>query len=239
MTEPLRIAMWSGPRNLSTTMMRSFSRRADCAVVDEPFYGVYLAATGLDHPMREQIMAGMEADPGGIAEGLAGPAPGGAAVFYQKHMTQHMVPGMPRDWMAATRGVFLIRHPARVVASYAAKREAPTLEDLGFVQQADILADSTDPIIVDADDILRNPEAMLRALCAALGLDWDPAMLSWPAGPDPADGIWGQHWYGAIWASTGFAPWTDRPLPQVDAPDIMGPAIEIYDAMHRARLTGD
>lgn len=239
MGKPLRIAMWSGPRNLSTTMMRSFAQRADCAVVDEPFYGAYLRQTGVDHPMRGEILAAMPMDAAQIADGLAGAAPGGASVYYQKHMTQHMIPGMPRDWMAATRPVFLIRHPARVVASYAAKRAAPMLEDLGFTQQAELFDLARDPIVVDADDIVRTPEVMLRALCSALGLAWDAAMLSWPEGPHPADGIWGAHWYGAIWRSTGFAPWRNPPLPQVDAPDIMVPAMAIYDRLYAVRLTGD
>ncbi|MFC3119120.1 sulfotransferase-like domain-containing protein [Jhaorihella thermophila] len=205
----MKIAMWSGPRNLSTAMMYAFAARGDCAVVDEPFYAAYLARTGLEHPMREAILASQPTDPDIVAEGLVGPNPGGKAHYYQKHMTHHMVPGMPRDWMAEVVNVFLIRHPARVVASYAAKREGPELDDLGFRQQVELFdhveALGQEPVVIDSHDIRENPEAALRALCAVIGLDWRPQMLRWPAGGIPEDGVWAAHWYGAVHRSTGFA----------------------------------
>lgn len=238
MPEPLRIAMWSGPRNLSTAMMRSFSQRADCAVVDEPFYGAYLARTGIDHPMREEILAEMETDPAAVAESLVGPVPGGKAVFYQKHMTHHMVAGMPRDWAQRTVQVFLLRHPARVMASYAVKRGGAALSDLGFEAQEALFDACAAPIVVEAEDIRRDPEAMLRALCSAIGISWDPAMLSWPAGPDAADGVWGRHWYGAIWRSTGFAPWEETPLPEVADKPGLDRAMAIYERLREDRLRG-
>lgn len=241
MPEPLRIAMWSGPRNLSTAMMRSFSSRSDCAVSDEPFYGAYLELTGLDHPMRADILGDMDCDPDRVARALAGAAPGGKPVWYQKHMCQHMVDGMPRAWMGACRHVFLIRHPARVMASYAAKRENPTEADLGFAVQSALFEACDDPVVVEAEDILRDPAGMLRALCAALGIGWDPAMLSWPAGPHDADGIWGAHWYGSIWQSTGFAPWRDSPVPEVEDTAILAEGLEIYTRLraHRLGRTGN
>jgi hypothetical protein len=216
----LRIAMWSGPRNLSTAMMYAFGARPDCAVVDEPFYAAYLAATGLAHPMRAEILAAQPTDPATVAAACLGPVPGGRPVFYQKHMTHHMLPQTPRGWMAAVRNVFLIRHPARVVASYAAKREDPVLDDLGFRQQADLFdsvarATGTLPLVIDAADIRAAPEAMLRRLCTALDLAFDPAMLHWPAGGHPADGVWAPHWYGAVHRSTGFAG-PEGPLPALD-----------------------
>lgn len=237
----MRIAMWSGPRNLSTTMMRSFSRRSDCAVWDEPFYAAYLAASGVDHPMREEILAAGETDPAKVAARCAGDAPGGAAVFYQKHMTQHMLPGFPLGWTAACANVFLIRHPARVVASYAAKRAGAKPDDLGYARQAElyetVAAQGAEPLVVDAADIRADPERMLRALCAELGLAFDPAMLSWPAGPAPEDGVWAPHWYGAIHASTGFAG-PEGPAPELPAAlrPLAEAAMPHYEALRERAL---
>ncbi|MEO0821820.1 MAG: HAD family hydrolase [Pseudomonadota bacterium] len=213
----MRIVMWSGPRNLSTAMMRSFGARADTAVVDEPFYAAFLAATGIDHPMRDAVIAAGETDWDAVARACAA-APRGPSVRYEKHMTHHMVPGAPLDWMKGARIAFLIRDPARVAASYAAKREGFTLADIGVERQAELFAQCTAmlgarPPVVDATDIRRAPEAMLRALCAALGLDFDPAMLAWPAGARETDGLWGAHWYDAVNRSTGFAPPEAGPPP--------------------------
>lgn len=216
----MRIAMWSGPRNLSTAMMYAFGNRADFAAVDEPFYAAYLARTGLPHPMRDEVLASQPQDAREVEKTLLGPVPGGRAHFYQKHMTQHMVAGMPRDWMAEVRHVFLLRHPARVVASFAAKYDGVTLDDIGFSQQAELFDHVTerglDPLVIDSHDIRRDPPRMLRRLCEALGLAWDPAMLSWPVGGHPADGVWAAHWYGAVHRSTGFAG-PEGPLPDLDA----------------------
>lgn len=206
----MRIAMWSGPRNLSTAMMYSFGARSDCAVVDEPFYASYLSLTGLAHPMRDEILASQSTDPKIVADGLIGPIPGNHEHYYQKHMSQHMIPGIPQEWMRGVANVFLIRHPARVVASFGAKYENPTLNDIGFLQQADlfdqIAAAGGRPIVIDSSDIRRNPEDMLRRLCDAIGLDWDSKMLNWPAGGHADDGVWAAHWYGAVHLSTAFAP---------------------------------
>jgi hypothetical protein len=216
-----RIAMWSGPRNLSTAMMRSFGNRADCvAVLDEPLYAAYLAATGLDHPMRAEILAAQPTDWRDAVDGcLAGPVPPGR-VQYQKQMTHHMLPDIPRDWLAGLTNVFLIRDPRRVVASYAARRERATLADLGFHQQAELFdglaAAGQVPAVVDAEDIRADPAWVLAALCARIGLPFDEAMLRWPPGPRDSDGAWAPHWYGALHASTGFAP-PDPPPPQMDA----------------------
>lgn len=205
----MRIAMWSGPRNLSTAMMYSFGARADFAVVDEPFYAAYLVQTGLDHPMRDAVIASQPSDADEVAAGLIGPVPGGCAHFYQKHMTQHMIDGVPRDWMRDVTNVFLIRHPARVAASFSAKYDQPTLADIGFQQQAELydmlVSQGHTPLVIDSSDIRRDPQTMLQRLCAALGLEWDAAMLNWPAGGHKDDGVWAAHWYGAVHGSTGFA----------------------------------
>ncbi|MCR9124989.1 MAG: HAD family hydrolase [Rhodobacteraceae bacterium] len=238
----MRIAMWSGPRNLSTALMYSFGARADCAVVDEPFYASYLADTGLDHPMREAILASQAQDPTMVAHDLVSAIPDGVPHLYMKLMTHHMGRVMPRMWMRDVTNVFLIRHPARVIASYAAKREAPTLDDLGFRQQAELFdlahALGQAPVVIDSTDIRADPAAMLRKLCAAIDLDFDPAMLRWPAGGHPADGVWAAHWYGAVHRSTGFAG-PEGPLPEVPeaSRDLLDRAMPIYDHMRGAALT--
>lgn len=205
----MRIAMWSGPRNLSTAMMYAFSQRADCAVSDEPFYAAYLAASGHEHPMRAEILEAHETDPAAVAARCSGLVPGGRAHWYQKHMAHHILPGFPTDWIAEMRNVILIRHPARVVASYAKKREGPELDDLGFVQLERLYdrmaSEGGEPIVIDSATIRSDPEAALGALCGALGLEFDPAMLSWPSGGHADDGVWASHWYGAVHRSTGFA----------------------------------
>jgi hypothetical protein len=213
------IAMWSGPRNLSTAMMYSFAARGDCAVWDEPFYAAYLALTGLDHPMRAEIIAAGEVDPARVARACVAPPVEEKALFYQKHMTHHMVPGVPRDWMAGCTNVFLIRHPARVIASYAQKREAPTLADLGFTQQAELFDAEADrlghaPVVIDSATIRADPRAALTRLCAALTIPFTPAMLHWTPGPKPYDGAWAPHWYNAVHRSTGFDA-AEGPLPDL------------------------
>lgn len=227
----MRIAMWSGPRNLSTAMMYAFDNRADFAAVDEPFYAAFLSASGLDHPLRAEILAAQPTDPQDVVAALTGPVPGGKPHFYQKHMCHHMLPGVPRGWMAEVVNVFLIRHPARVIASYAAKRENPTLDDIGFWQQAE-LHDSVGGVVIDSHDIREDPEGMLRALCAEIGLPFDPAMVGWPAGARECDGIWAPHWYNAVWKSTGFAG-REGPLPTVPDTlrDVLDAAMPYYERM--------
>ena len=235
----MKLAMWSGPRNLSTAMMYAFGNRADFAAVDEPFYAAYLAQTGLAHPMRDAIIASQSTDPAEVVRALLGANPGGARHVYHKHMTQHMIAGVPRDWLGEVTNIFLIRHPARVVASFAAKYENPTLEDIGFVQQAALFDEVTalgqTPLVLDSADIRADPEVMLRRLCDKVDLEFDPAMLSWPAGAKPFDGVWAPVWYGAVHVSTGFAG-PEGPLPEVTghAAELVEAALPAYDAM-RAR----
>lgn len=237
----MRIAMWSGPRNLSTAMMYAFGARRDCAVMDEPFYAAYLARTGLDHPMRPEILASQPTDPAEVVARLLGPIPAGRAHLYQKHMTQHMVAGIPRDWMQAVENVFLIRHPARVVASFDVKYGGLTLADIGFLQQAELydglVAAGRRPVVVDSADIRREPEAMLRRLCAALDLEFDPAMLHWPAGGHPSDGVWAPHWYGAVHRSTGFAAAEgDLPQPRGGLAEVAEQALPVYRRLEAVKL---
>lgn len=213
--DPLRIAMWSGPRNISTAMMRAWENREDCAVSDEPLYAAYLATTGIDHPGRDEVIAAGETDWRRVADALLGPVPGGKAVWYQKHMNHHLLADMDTDWVLGLRNVLLIRDPSEVVASYIKSRATVTPDDIGLPQQGrlfDLLCDALGeaPIVIDAGDFLRAPEAHLRALCDRLGIAFTPRMLSWPAGPRDSDGVWAPYWYEAVWRSTGFEPWRPR-----------------------------
>jgi hypothetical protein len=201
--------MWSGPRTVSTALMRSFGNRPDTVVVDEPLYAFYLENTSVDHPGRAEIIASMPADWREVLAQLAcAPLPDGKSVFYQKHMTHHLLPQVERPALAGLRHAFLIRDPRRLLASYAKVRSAPTLADLGLAQQAEIFAAFGGPVI-DSADILRDPRAALEALCDALRIGFDQAMLSWQPGPRPTDGVWARYWYDRVWRSTGFGPYRE------------------------------
>lgn len=218
MSEPIRIAMWSGPRNISTAMMRSFENREDCAVIDEPFYAAYLAATGIVHPMQEEVLAAQPNDWRDVVKQILGPAPKGRPVWYQKHMTQHMLPAFGRDWIGKMRNAFLIRAPEDVLASYTQKRGEVSLMDIGFVQQREMFEQEADrlgraPPVVESSDVPRNPRATLSALCKALDIPFSEKMLAWPAGRRDSDGVWAPAWYDAVEKSTGFAPPRDKPAP--------------------------
>lgn len=224
--DPVRIAMWSGPRNLSTAMMRSFGNRADTFVSDEPYYGAFLKATGAPHPMRDEVIAAMDCDWRNIARTLAGPCPDGSPVWYQKHMWHHMVGPVGHADFAGFVHAFLIRDPAAMISSYLRKRETAALEDFGLDRQADFFEREADrlghaPPVVDAADVLADPERVLTALCGRLGVPFDPAMLHWPAGRRPTDGVWAPHWYRIVEASTGFGP------PEVQPPALSGDAARL------------
>lgn len=237
----LRIAMWSGPRNISTAMMRSFENRADCRVVDEPFYAAYLAQTGLDHPMREAVLASQPLDWRAVVDGLDAL---NGAVVYEKHMAHHMLAGFGLDWAANRANAFLIRDPAEVLASYTVKRAEVTLEDIGVVQQRELFDREADrlgraPPVVRGADVLADPRGMLSALCGALGLPFDAAMLSWPAGRRPSDGVWAPAWYDAVERSTGFEAPREKPAPQLsdDLRRIAEQARPHYEALAAHRLS--
>ena len=190
-------------------MMRAWENRGDCQVFDEPFYAHYLAHTGLDHPGRDEIIAAGETDWRRVATRLTGTAASGVALTYQKHMTHHILPHMGREWLANVTNVFLIRDPRRVLASYIRSRPDVTAADIGFLQQQDIYEHvhamtGLPPLVLDAGEFLRAPEAQLRALCDAVGAPFTPRMLCWPPGPRASDGIWAPHWYGQVYRSTGF-----------------------------------
>ncbi|HEY1942406.1 MAG TPA: hypothetical protein VGH40_09810 [Roseiarcus sp.] len=241
----VRIAMWSGPRNISTAMMRSFGSRADCAVSDEPFYAAYLTATGFDHPMRDAVIASQPNEWRAVAKAMGGPVPGGKAVWYQKHMTHHMLPGYGLDWCDSLVNAFLIRTPEAVLASYAQKREGDfSLEEIGLPAQLALFERTAQrlgaaPPVVEGQDVLADPRAMLTALCAACGIGFDQAMLSWEPGRRESDGVWAPAWYDAVERSTGFAP-PRREAGFGDLPDSLKPIAEaarpLYERLARHKL---
>jgi hypothetical protein len=211
----IRIAMWSGPRNISTAMMRSWGNRPDTAVIDEPFYAYYLKATGKKHPGAEEVIAAGETDWRKIVTQLTGSFPEGKRIFYQKQMTHHLLPEVDREWLAGVTNCFLIRDPREVIVSYIKKQEDPTLEDLGFVQQEEIFdwvraRTGTAAPVVDARDVLENPQRTLGLLCEAVGVEFSDSMLSWLPGLRATDGIWAKYWYGEVARSTSFQPYRPR-----------------------------
>lgn len=228
--QPLRIAMWSGPRNISTAMMRAFENRADCTVADEPLYGAWLELTGAEHPMRDEVIAAMETDWRRVVEDLTGPVPDDRPVWYQKHMSHHLLPEMFRhDWLSELVHAFLIRDPAAVVASYLEKRGTVSAEDIGVPQQWKLFEFVRDELgqdspVIDSGEFLADPEGHLRALCAHLEIDFVVEMLAWPAGPRETDGPWAAHWYQRVRQSTGFGP------PPRSTPRLSGRAREVAEA---------
>jgi len=213
--------MWSGPRTVSTALMRAWENRPDTVVADEPLYSFYLATTGLDHPGRDEVIASQQRDWRVVLRSLTtDPLPPGVTIYYQKHMTHHLLPSVDRAALAGLRHAFLIRDPRSLLASYARVRSAPTLADLGLVQQAAIFEEFGGPVL-DSADLLAAPEAALRALCAALGVPFSAAMLSWPPGPRDSDGVWAPYWYDSVRRSTGFVPSSGG-----GAPAMADPALE-------------
>jgi hypothetical protein len=242
MVQPVRIAMWSGPRNISTAMMRAWGNRPDTFVIDEPFYAYYLRATGKKHPGADEIIASSETDWRNVVAQLTGPIPNAKGIFFQKQMAHHLLPAVDREWLGAVTNCFLIREPREVIASYVKKREDPALHDLGFVQQAEIfdfvrVRTSSIPPIVDAKDVLENPDRMLHLLCKAVGVEFSESMLSWPPGLRETDGIWARHWYGEVAKTTSFQPYRPR---HVEVParlqEIHDRSRESYERLYEYRL---
>jgi Sulfotransferase domain len=219
--------------------MRAWENRPDTVVVDEPLYAFYLSATGLDHPGREEVIASQPTDWRVVLRGLAqGALPPGVTVQYQKHMTHHLLPSVSRAALAPLRHAFLIRDPRWLLASYARVRATPTLDDLGLRQQVEIFEEFGGPV-VDSADLLAAPEAALRALCAALGVPFSAAMLSWPPGPRDSDGVWAPYWYGNVRRSTGFVPVAASPEPPGLAPSLQPLAeqcLRYYESLRKYKI---
>lgn len=216
MAEPtLRLAMWSGPRNISTAMMRSWGNRPDTFVCDEPFYAHYLLRTRRPHPGAEEVIRHHETDWRRVAAWLTGPIPEGKAVFYQKQMAHHLLREMERGWLADLTHAFLIRDPREMLPSLAVNLAEATLADTGLPQQVEIFdwaceVTGRTPPVLDARDVLEDSRRLLGLLCQAVGVPFTDAMLSWPPGPRPTDGIWAKHWYAAVERSTGFQPYRPK-----------------------------
>jgi hypothetical protein len=233
--------MWSGPRNISTAMMRAWENRPDTVVVDEPFYAAYLARSGVDHPGREDVLTAQPTDPGEVLSGLTAPLPDGVEVHYAKQMCHHLAPGEDLTWTLAFRNLLLVRDPAEVVASYVRSREACEPDDLGLLQQERLASfwdgGGLEVPVIDAGDFLRDPEGYLRWVCAWLGISFSSSMLSWPAGPRDSDGVWAPYWYDAVLASTGFEPWRPRRV-DLSAHDaaVAEACRPAYETLHARRL---
>ncbi|PYK22974.1 MAG: sulfotransferase family protein [Verrucomicrobia bacterium] len=234
--------MWSGPRNISTAMMRAWGNRRDTVVIDEPFYAYYLTTTGKNHPGADEVIAAGEINWRKIVACLTGPIPNGKRIFFQKHMTHHFLPEINRDWLGAVTNCFLIRDPREVIASYVKKREDPSLEDLGFMQQVEVFnfvrnRTKSIPPVVDAKDVLENPERILRLLCDAVRVEFSKSMLSWPLGFRDTDGIWAKHWYTEVANTTSFHPYrpTGDEVPRRFR-KIYGRCCECYERLYQYRL---
>jgi hypothetical protein len=239
---PVRIAMWSGPRNISTALMRSWGNRSDTAVWDEPLYAFYLRATAIDHPGAAEVIAHHEPDWRKVVAALVGAVPGDKPIFYQKHMAHHLLPQVSRDWLGLVTHAFLIRDPREMLTSLVKILPEPTLFDTGLPQQLEIFAlvrswSGRVPPVVDAREILESPRQMLGLLCKALGVAFDEAMLQWPPGRRPTDGIWAKYWYDAVERSTTFEPYRPKnePVP-AHLHGLLDRCLEIYDELHRHRI---
>ena len=240
MSDVVRLAMWSGPRNISTALMRAWENRPDSMVVDEPLYAHFLAVTGIDHPAREEVIAHGETNWQIVVDSLLGPVPDGVEVFYQKHMAHHLTDDIDRSWIARLSNVLLIRDPGEVVASYLRSRETVTAADIGLPQQIrlydELVAAGRTPRVIDAADFLQQPEPYLRALCAEHQLAFTPRMLHWPPGPRDSDGLWAPYWYDAVLRSTGFEPYRPREIALEGQPaQVAASCHPMYERLHALR----
>lgn len=241
----MRLAMWSGPRNISTALMRAWGNRPDTAVCDEPLYAHYLKVTGLPHPGVAEVIAHHETDWRKVVAWLTGPIPEGRAIFYQKHMTHHLLPSIDRAWLDELTHAFLIRDPREMLTSLLRKYPRAGLDDTGLPQQVELfrrMRDATGrtPAVVDARDVLENPRRTLGLLCEALGVPFDEAMLSWPPGRRETDGVWARYWYDAVEKSTGFEPYRPKsePVPPSHQP-MLDTCMQLYGELHAARLCSE
>ena len=238
----LRVAMWSGPRNISTAMMRSWGNRPDTIVCDEPLYAHYLSMTRRDHPGADEVIAAGETDVRKVIDWLLGPVPGGRRVFYQKHMAHHLLPDVPRDWLRHVSNCFLIREPREVITSLIKHVPDATLPDTGYPQQAEIFDRVRQwtgkvPPVIDARDVLNDPRRVLGKLCAALGVGFTDAMLSWPPGLRDTDGVWAKYWYKEVETTTSFRPYKpkDEPVPP-HMQDLLRQCEQFYQRLYEHRL---
>lgn len=219
------INLWSGPRNVSTALMYSFAQRSDARVLDEPLYGHYLRVSGAEHPAAAEVMAAMDCDGERVMRRILGD-PGDRPVLFLKQMAHHLV-DLDEGFLDACANVLLIRDPRAMLPSLVRQITRPVLRDTGLERQWRLLADlrrrGQSPPILDARELLLDPAAVLVQLCATLGIPFDPAMLAWPAGPRPEDGVWAPHWYHNVHQSKGFQPY--RPWTE-SFPDALRPLLD-------------
>jgi hypothetical protein len=239
---PLRIAMWSGPRNISTAMMRSWGNRPDTFVCDEPLYPHYLAITHRAHPGAAEVLATTSTDVQNAIDFMTGPVPGGKPIFYQKHMTHHLLPHIDRAWLRQLSNCFLIREPREVITSFIKQMPDANLADLGFTQQTEIFElvckwTGKIPPVIDARDVQDNPRKILSALCDALNVEFSEHMLSWAPGPRDTDGIWAKYWYKDVEQSTGFRPYRakNEPVPE-HLEELLATCQMHYERLHQHRI---
>lgn len=239
---PIRLSMWSGPRNISTALMRSFGNRNDCQAIDEPFYAYYLNETGLAHPMREEVIQSQPNDWETVAEALNGPVEGNKSLLYIKHMAQHMLPPINKDCFLEHVNCFLIRDPRLVIASFAQKWDQIEASTTGFPQQMELFEYFSEhgkysPVVIEGEDILKAPETMLSHLCTTIGIDFDPSMLAWEKGPRKEDGVWGSHWYSAVENSTGFQTYEKKSVILTrEQEQLAGELQPIYELLRKKKL---
>ena len=213
MHSELRIAMWSGPRNISTALMRSFENRSDSFVTDEPFYAYFLKESGEDHPGREEIIQSQSSDWETVASELIGSIPQGKTIWYQKHMAHHILDYSNLDWINSVFNCFLIRDPKEVICSYVKRFKLIDHKQLGFNQQLRIFKKikrktGETPVVINAKDVLEHPEKILKKLCKILKIEFSKSMLNWPSGKRATDGIWAPYWYSEVEKTTGFQPYS-------------------------------
>lgn len=242
MPTPIRIAMWSGPRNISTAMMRAWENRPDAWVIDEPLYAHYLTHVAVSHPGVDEVIARHEPDWERVVAGLTGPVPHGRSIYYQKHMAHHWLPHLRGDWVLELQNAFLLRHPAEMLPSLAAKMGQPTLRDTGLPQQLEIFEfvwnrTGVVPPVLDAEDVLKDPRGVLASFCGFIGVPFSERMLAWPPGRRETDGVWAKYWYEAVERSTGFEvyrPRDRRVTPELEP--LLAECMPYYEALGRHRL---
>jgi hypothetical protein len=240
MPDCLRLSVWSGPRNVSTALMYSFRQRSDTVVLDEPLYGHYLKSTGAEHPGIREVLDARDNDGERVVrEVILGPCE--RPIHFFKNMAHHL-PGLRPTFLDSITNVLLIRDPTEMLPSLARQLDSPTLRDTGLREQ-DIILDSIlargdNPIVLDARELLLDPPGVLQRACASLGIPFQEAMLSWPAGPKPEDGVWAKHWYHNVHASTGFAPYSppEKPFPARLEP-LLGECLPYYARLQNYAIT--
>lgn len=237
-----QIAMWSGPRNISTAMMRAWESRSDTVVTDEPLYAHYLLRTGLDHPGAREVIDHHETDCHRVIANLTGPVPNGKSIHYQKHMAHHLLPEIDRSWLETLTNCFLIRDPREMLTSLIKVTPHPTIEDTGLPQQVEIFevvkrTTRKTPPVLDSRDVLDDPRKRLDALCEAIGVPFEEAMLTWEPGPRCSDGIWAKHWYGSVEQSTGFKSYAPKKEPVPDRlTDLYDQCLPLYELLYQHRI---